>query len=265
MLAALCASMPCTMYQFWLFAFERYNGILARQNCNNRLPEPQMMTQFLRDNTATSVSYPEEFRQEFEHLCATVSEDRLVGSVADTLLGEDCANEPKMNKYKLSTLEQHARVEIQQLLCTLHSLSAPTVNRVIKKFTSIQCNGKSLTTRTQPCIAFALWDPKLLGAPSSALQTSHPNAKQRPIVVNYFASVTYSVGEDTNNIVLANVSWHFPHPKRYALGQPAEVWCKSTFEKEAFIPLNNILRRCAYCCQELEGENVLIVVPLVEN
>ena len=64
------------------------------------------------------------------------------------------------------------------------------VNLVIKKFTSIQCNGKSLTKLAQPCIAFALWDSTLLGAPSSALQTSHPNAKQRPIAINYFASVT---------------------------------------------------------------------------
>ena len=36
-------------------------------------------------------------------------------------------------------------------------------------------------------------------------------------------------------------------------------------EKEAFIPLSNILTRCAYCFQEFEGENVLVVVPIVEN
>ena len=36
-------------------------------------------------------------------------------------------------------------------------------------------------------------EKELLGAPSSALQTSHPNAKQRPIVITYFSSVTYSV------------------------------------------------------------------------
>ena len=43
-------------------------------------------------------------------------------------------NQSKMNKYKLATLEQHSRIEIQLLLSTLLSLYAPpTVNCVFKK------------------------------------------------------------------------------------------------------------------------------------
>ena len=90
------------------------------------------MASFSRDNTALTASFPEQFKEEFMPLCAVVSNERFVGSVADTILGEDCVvNQPKMNKYKLATLEQHSRVETQLLLSTLLSLSAPpTVNCV---------------------------------------------------------------------------------------------------------------------------------------
>ena len=70
-------------YEFWLFSFERYNGILGNQPTNNRLPEPQLMQRFIDDNSAYSFQFPIEFREELSPLCMT--EARLTGSVSDTL------------------------------------------------------------------------------------------------------------------------------------------------------------------------------------
>ena len=39
---------PC--HSFWLFSFERYNGILGKEPNNNRSVELQLMTRFLKDN-----------------------------------------------------------------------------------------------------------------------------------------------------------------------------------------------------------------------
>ena len=36
---------------FWLFSFERYNGILRDQPTNNRSIEAQLMNRFLLDNS----------------------------------------------------------------------------------------------------------------------------------------------------------------------------------------------------------------------
>lgn len=38
------------IYSFWLFPFERYNGILEEQPTNNRSIEIQLMRRFQRDN-----------------------------------------------------------------------------------------------------------------------------------------------------------------------------------------------------------------------
>ena len=41
--------------EFWLFSFERYNGILGKQPSNNREIESQLMQRFLRDNASLSI------------------------------------------------------------------------------------------------------------------------------------------------------------------------------------------------------------------
>lgn len=39
------------LHSFWLFSFERYNGLLGNQPTNNRAIEIQLMNRFLKDNT----------------------------------------------------------------------------------------------------------------------------------------------------------------------------------------------------------------------
>lgn len=51
------------VYDFWLFSFERYSGILGNQLTNNRLPEPQLMQCFIDDNSAYTFEFPEDDRK----------------------------------------------------------------------------------------------------------------------------------------------------------------------------------------------------------
>ena len=63
-----CVSVFLTLNHFWLFAFERFNGILGQLPNNNRSIEVQMMKPFLDDQQVMSLSLPNEFRQNFEGL-----------------------------------------------------------------------------------------------------------------------------------------------------------------------------------------------------
>ena len=47
--------------EFWLFSFERYNGILGKQPTDI---ESQLMERFLRENAVQSSCYPEDFRDD---------------------------------------------------------------------------------------------------------------------------------------------------------------------------------------------------------
>ena len=66
---------------FWLFAFERFNGILGQFPTNNRSIEVQMMKQFLNDQEVMFIfcifcifsklclySLPDEYKQDFEEV-----------------------------------------------------------------------------------------------------------------------------------------------------------------------------------------------------
>ena len=66
----------------------------------------------------------------------------------------------------------------------------------------------------------------------------------------------------------AVASWFLPHPNRYKLGKPANIWCKSVFEvggDHSFVPCSLIESRCAYSFRRIEelDECVLVVVAIV--
>ena len=71
------------LHGFWLFAFERYNGILGKIPNNSLSIEVQLMNHFLADNKILSASLPEIFSDELQpllprHLQAS-------GSLGDTV------------------------------------------------------------------------------------------------------------------------------------------------------------------------------------
>lgn len=55
---------PC--HAFWLYAFERYNGILGSYPNNNRNIEVQLMTRFIDDEDLLSTPLPTEFEDRFK-------------------------------------------------------------------------------------------------------------------------------------------------------------------------------------------------------
>ena len=57
------------MDEFWLFSYERFNGILGNQPTNNRHIEPQLMKSFLDSNSAYELQFPDGFSEEFSLLC----------------------------------------------------------------------------------------------------------------------------------------------------------------------------------------------------
>lgn len=56
------------LHGFWLYAFERYNGILGAMPNNNHSIEVQIMQRFLRNAQTLTTSFPEEFFDEFRPL-----------------------------------------------------------------------------------------------------------------------------------------------------------------------------------------------------
>lgn len=64
------------VYSFWLFAFERLNGILGSYHTNSRNISLQLMRRFLDSKTYAPCNWPEEFRDEFLPVLAQFSMKR---------------------------------------------------------------------------------------------------------------------------------------------------------------------------------------------
>ena len=100
----------------------------------------------------------------------------------------------------------------------------------------------------------------------SVLFLGHTNSLLSPPSSDFFKANTIC-----NNLsakqVFAISSWFAPHPKRYLLGRPAQIWCKGLFEVDgthSFVPSDLLVSQCAHCIKTIEEihETVLIVVSV---
>ena len=89
--AALCGTEVCTpnlhlhlhlkdslldygpVYAFWLFSFERFNGVLGNYSTNNKNIEVQLMRKFINQQKSKDVYFPEEYQDLYETLFKTTS------------------------------------------------------------------------------------------------------------------------------------------------------------------------------------------------
>lgn len=256
------------VYEFWLFTFERFNGILGNQPNNNRLIEPQLLNRFLRDNFAFSSDLPLEFQDNFMDLMPQM---HSVGSVRDTLIKQDSYT--LGNKCTKAVFSDNDISNLKILLAKLYSCQVDEVD-VCSSFHKYQsCKIKMYNYQasiSKPCIAFASWNTDLFGPPPSILpNSSHPLANNRPVNIYYFAKVNaYLRGSsEVSSKIIAYVDWPKPHPNRTRIGRPVEIWCHNLnecFGMHTFLPLDNILCRCATGIKLVDSENVLVIVPLTE-
>ena len=75
------------VYSFWLFSFERYNGILGGYSTNNKSVELQLMRKFLRDQLLRDFELPKEYASHFRDLIDRLS---LHESTLSDSYGNDC-------------------------------------------------------------------------------------------------------------------------------------------------------------------------------
>ena len=69
------------VYIFWLFSFERCNGIVGDFQTNNRSNELQFMRKFVCDHPLQDIPLPESFLKEFEPRFKPVGQTGTLGEI----------------------------------------------------------------------------------------------------------------------------------------------------------------------------------------
>ena len=265
--------------EFWLFSFERYNGILGKQTTNNRAIEPQLMKKFIKSSFTESLTFPKKYEEEFS-LFVTSDQEVIRGSVGDSSVSTarlhcwaNC-NLTLPNIYNRDAFDMETVGLLKMLLSKISQclfMDDLTVNALYSKYSSITLNGKvyssSIRQRKGNCIIQAVWKEEYYGnMPTMIPEAYTPGSNIRPVMVHYYSKVFFSIGTTKNTQMFAYVSWLLPHSQRYYLGKPAELWFNGQYEGpgiHSFVPIDCVAARCAYGNFCHEGENLTVVVPLV--
>jgi len=86
-------------------------------------------------------------------------------------------------------------------------------------------------------------------------------------MLNIFFKASFIVNETVSSLIFAHVSWFLPHQQRYAMGKPVELWHDRMYEcsgVHTFLPIDQLLCRCAHANIVHNHENLMVLVPIVE-
>lgn len=267
------------VYGFWLFAYERYNGILQHQPSSNRSVEIEVMRRFIADNIAYAFQPPDLFCDEFAGLCD------LSPAATGSLLLTSTSPEEKSNLLTLpSSYTYHVlaeyQIELVKKMLSLFLKRSPdeiSVNSMCRRFKTILIDN----LKFKCTVAMAHWNHSVYGQfptplPAASEIVNPSDATFRPFKILYFAAASYSVdsegGTCTRQFTHAVVSWFKPHSSQFILGKPAQVWCADLFERKSgiysFIPLDDLcfitIKQCIHTKMKINDcDDVLVVVPIV--
>ena len=275
------------IYAFWLFSFERYNGIMGAFPTNNRSIEIQLTRKFLRDQSAFGVNLPDAFRDEFQPLLVS-----LRGGQAGTL-GE-MEREPEESFRRLASLcngpvlKSSIWTEISLYSCLppscLDNLESHEVHYLRKMYKIISENveeesilgnferfsaveiggeryGSSASRSARSSFILASWV-------SNGGRVNINSSELRPGQVSFYMRQNVLVDGEYQAFLLAYVLWFQTHPEKDYFGQPLQVCCKDLFEQlgpATFIPIQRIQCKFVPVIDKVKRENVMIVCPIARK
>lgn len=264
------------LHGFWLFAFERYNGLLGNQPHNNRAIEIQLMNRFVKDNSQLELLHQADSMDLVDVFGPVVSDvARTFGTVTATATntGIDVTYvEP--SKYVLAVLTQECIDVLKQVYCKLYPeykemilTNKISLNTTVKQFSSIDMNKKKLSSVKEGLQAKV---PYVLAKPLFAFGATPSTSRDelRPAQIQYFIkhSLYLPSNSSPTSHIFAVVHWPLEHPQRHVMGKPVEVWCNTVYEPTMinhFLFLENIKCRVITACDIVNDEEVLVVIPLI--
>lgn len=284
------------LHGFWLFSFERFNGMLGQQPSNNRSIEVQLMDRFVRETVLSSIVTPEEFKDEF---CSVFSSGpQITGTVSDTMSNwilppsllthyhitnllvnwtiESSDMHVVLPSHCSKAVFNNTQVEdLKILYSNMYSVSPCTleISSAFLKYKSIVMRGKHLgsarTMSSVSSIVMASWTPCLFTIGSSSRQlTAACQHEDRPTRINYFAKHSVLVDGTQKTHLLFSASWFKRHPNKNSLGKPVTLWEYDLFEAGncSVIPVRLIRSRTVTLVESIDtyGGSVMLVCPCID-
>ena len=245
------------VYSFWLFSFERLNGLLGSYHTNGRDVSLQIMRRFLSTHNFSMSNWPEEYVSEFSHLLSSCTYNKGSLNNSDSTQSE-CTNLiealPPVSECAWLPHEKESLHHISQELVSGGNYSIHTLYQ--------KC--KAMKFRTKGYI---------LGSQKSCYSTSshvlakhprHPDSRPHLARIEFLAKVDIQLlssdpyrPTQVQSHWFAAVSYYFEHQCRVWFGYPCEVWPTALFPNVCYVPLSYITCRVAFCQLDVDFGHVI--------
>ena len=270
------------VYAFWLFSFERYNGIMGGFHTNNRSIELQLMRKFLRDQSVHGITLPSSFRAEFEPLIRPVGQTGTLGETElepvhsfralaalchgpaqPTHLWNEVSAYRCLPPSMFDCLQDHEVVYLRDMykqLCP--GVQEESVVGNFERFSGIEVGGERYASSTSRSVRSSY---VLASWVSTSGRVDTTGVEPRAGAVQFYMRQNVCVAGEYKPFLLAYVLWYQNHPERSYFGKPVQVCCKDLFEQlgpASFIPVQRIVSKFVPAFDKVKGENVMVVCPL---
>ena len=283
-LSALKLCHPVT--GFWLFSFERYNGILGDFCTNNKSIELQLMRKFTKDQMVCNLEFPEGFKNQLQPLLTKFKDAansnllfanrgvilRMLTLADDAI---DVSNELWFDTSSFSFGAPHTIDNFDEdefgYLKEVYEIFFPHISSSVipafyDKFASVECAGEQYGSRfsrlNRSAYILAKWADQHGG------NVNRDATDLRPGIVLYYVKQTLTIGDRVSTFCFARVQGFQHHPDRFFCGTSGvvpELWCANLFDcfgASTFVPIQRISGKFLPAYDKVNGENVLFVLPL---
>ena len=277
-----CVENYGSIYGFWLFSFERYNGIMGSYHTNNKTIEVQIMRQFMTSGILANMHYnlPEDYKDFFLLNCKSQIDSR--GTFGETLVKSqlmmascgplrgkesvwaDLTSVRFESSYKLASLDRDELSTLRSVYVTMYPKVAEAslaLATIYKKFKSLSVGGERYgsTAGSRLCpyariIASWCGDNGVINL-----------GIMRPGIVRYFMVHSMEIKGKQNIHAFAVVNWLKSSEQDLGFGNPLSVWLPDKFEHggpAVFLPVQRIHSKFLFVDKLYSGQRYLICSPI---
>ena len=249
------------VYSFWLFSFERLNGVLGNYSSNCKDISLQLMRKFLSSNKHCVENWPKEYRDNFSSLLSHVEYQQgslKPGSLDQALQSSNNQDVSPLPPIFETAWKLHEKSKIHELLFAFLSHNDYTVLSLYNKTTALSVGG------------FLIGSCKSNYITKSHVMVIHPTFKKPYLAkIEHFAKLMYMYNNNKSNVMYmwtACISIFQEHNCKEWFGGPTQVWTKPVVDMH-YIRLPSILCHVAICDAEIDfeqfgKETVNVISPL---
>ena len=259
---------PC--YGYWLFSFERYNGILGKYHTNRKSIEIQLMQTFLNDVYVRSLA-DTKVDQMHQFIFENLLSNKVDTAFNETVFGQEEFSSSHMLRFSEGAVIQSLNYLDQSFIklippYIIQKMDNDSLQYLKASYQSFLPNVDPLEI-PQFCCRYEVvhWWSERIG--------KHKYSKKGDQIiraywigedgkidigaqylcagkVEYFFTQNILIGDKYEVVTMARIKWFQDHPDKEKLSRPIEIWSVKLFKPfgpATFMPIIRIYDTCVSC------------------